>query len=365
MIASIPSPSTGTIDARSAHPQRLRADDRPRCHRRRLAVRPAARGAGIGTRKDDASAIAIWAVLAGVIGARLYHVVTDWDRFEGDLGRHRQDLGGRPRHPRRARSPGPRRPLGRPAPRHPDGRRAQHAPPRDAAGAGDRPVGQLVQPGALRPADRPAVGARDRRRAPPAGLPSARRSIRRSSTSRCGTSALCGCCCGSIGASGRPVASCWRVRDRLRRRTLLDRGLRIDPATRSGGCAGTSGSPWLDRGRWRLLFLIAHADKPNRPRCPARGGAGREDEAGELRSVSLRRVDDVVGETVKSMKPLTPAMTEDVAGGCGPRPPSLSENLETSDPPPGRTVRSVRSGWDGLRRPPAPVELTRYSSPGT
>jgi prolipoprotein diacylglyceryl transferase len=40
----------------------------------------------VGTR-DDASAIAIWAVLAGVIGARLYHVATDWDLFADDLGR--------------------------------------------------------------------------------------------------------------------------------------------------------------------------------------------------------------------------------------------------------------------------------------
>lgn len=41
---------------------------------------------GVGTR-DDASSIAIWAVLAGVIGARLYHVATDWDLFADDLGR--------------------------------------------------------------------------------------------------------------------------------------------------------------------------------------------------------------------------------------------------------------------------------------
>ncbi len=39
----------------------------------------------VGTR-DDASAIAVWAVLAGVIGARLYHVVTDYDRFRNDWG---------------------------------------------------------------------------------------------------------------------------------------------------------------------------------------------------------------------------------------------------------------------------------------
>jgi prolipoprotein diacylglyceryl transferase len=40
---------------------------------------------GVGTR-DDASAIAIGAVAAGVIGARLYHVATDWERFSDDLG---------------------------------------------------------------------------------------------------------------------------------------------------------------------------------------------------------------------------------------------------------------------------------------
>jgi prolipoprotein diacylglyceryl transferase len=38
----------------------------------------------VGT-ADDASSIAIWAVLAGIIGARLYHVATDWERFDGNL----------------------------------------------------------------------------------------------------------------------------------------------------------------------------------------------------------------------------------------------------------------------------------------
>ena len=37
----------------------------------------------IGTR-DDANAIGVWGVIAGVIGARLYHVFTDWERFEGN-----------------------------------------------------------------------------------------------------------------------------------------------------------------------------------------------------------------------------------------------------------------------------------------
>ena len=39
----------------------------------------------VGTR-DDASAIAVWAVIAGVLGARAYHVITDWSRFSDDLG---------------------------------------------------------------------------------------------------------------------------------------------------------------------------------------------------------------------------------------------------------------------------------------
>ncbi|HWL43792.1 MAG TPA: prolipoprotein diacylglyceryl transferase [Ilumatobacter sp.] len=40
---------------------------------------------GYGTR-DDASAIGMWGVAGGVVGARLYHVVTDWHRFKDNLG---------------------------------------------------------------------------------------------------------------------------------------------------------------------------------------------------------------------------------------------------------------------------------------
>jgi phosphatidylglycerol---prolipoprotein diacylglyceryl transferase len=36
--------------------------------------------------RDVAGQVGLWAALAGVIGARLYHVITDWHRFEGNLG---------------------------------------------------------------------------------------------------------------------------------------------------------------------------------------------------------------------------------------------------------------------------------------
>ena len=39
----------------------------------------------VGTR-EDAGSISMWAVAAGIVGARLYHVATDWERFDDDLG---------------------------------------------------------------------------------------------------------------------------------------------------------------------------------------------------------------------------------------------------------------------------------------
>lgn len=86
MIASIPSPSFNSIDIGPLSINlyglfiALGVVAAIWLFGRRLEER------GAGTR-DDASAIGLWAVLAGVIGARLYHVATDWHRFEDDLGK--------------------------------------------------------------------------------------------------------------------------------------------------------------------------------------------------------------------------------------------------------------------------------------
>jgi prolipoprotein diacylglyceryl transferase len=86
MIASIPSPSFNSIDIGPLSLNMyglmiaLGVVAAVWLFGRRLEER------GIGTR-DDASSIAIWAVLAGVVGARLYHVATDWNLFADDLAR--------------------------------------------------------------------------------------------------------------------------------------------------------------------------------------------------------------------------------------------------------------------------------------
>ena len=82
LLASIPSPSSGRLEI---GPLSLNAYGLMIAlgvvaavwlFGRRLEER------NIGTR-DDANAIGVWGVIAGVIGARLYHVFTDWSRFEG------------------------------------------------------------------------------------------------------------------------------------------------------------------------------------------------------------------------------------------------------------------------------------------
>ena len=85
LVASIPSPSSGTINV---GPLKIHA------YGLMIALGVVAgvwlmgrrfEQKGIGTR-DDANAISVWAVIAGVIGSRLYHVATEWSRlFEHHL----------------------------------------------------------------------------------------------------------------------------------------------------------------------------------------------------------------------------------------------------------------------------------------
>ena len=117
----------------------------------------------------------------GIIGARIYHVLTHPDDYFGPGKDAEQDplhLGGRRRDLRRA----PRR-RHRLRDRLPDRRpplleRRRRARPRPAARPGARPLRQLVQPGAVRAAHRPAVGPRDRPPQPgDPGRPRRRRAV--------------------------------------------------------------------------------------------------------------------------------------------------------------------------------------------
>lgn len=83
LFASLPSPSSSSL---SIGPLRLNAYGAMIAIGVVVAVMVFGRRLerrGVGTR-DDASTIALWAVPAGVVGGRIYHVITDWDRFEND-----------------------------------------------------------------------------------------------------------------------------------------------------------------------------------------------------------------------------------------------------------------------------------------
>ena len=81
VLASIPSPSSGAIHIGSFQ---IRAYGLMIA----LGVVAAVKFASVrwrqrGGNPEDISAIATWAVPAGLIGARLYHVITDYQRFRG------------------------------------------------------------------------------------------------------------------------------------------------------------------------------------------------------------------------------------------------------------------------------------------
>jgi prolipoprotein diacylglyceryl transferase len=81
VLASIPSPSDNAI---SLGPLDLRAYGLAIAAGVLASVAIAQRRwARRGGDPADISAIAVWAVLAGLVGARAYHVATDWRRFEG------------------------------------------------------------------------------------------------------------------------------------------------------------------------------------------------------------------------------------------------------------------------------------------
>lgn len=84
MFASIPSPSWSSL---SIGPIELRVYGFLIAVGVVLAIRRL--GSGLERFKtggsEAASSIGMWGVGAGLIGARLYHVVTEWDRFSGNL----------------------------------------------------------------------------------------------------------------------------------------------------------------------------------------------------------------------------------------------------------------------------------------
>lgn len=82
LLGIIPSPSSGSIHL---GPLRLNAYGLMIAIGVIVAVRIAGRRAenkGVGT-TEDISSIAMWAVPAGVLGGRAYHVLTDYQRFQG------------------------------------------------------------------------------------------------------------------------------------------------------------------------------------------------------------------------------------------------------------------------------------------
>lgn len=80
VVASIPSPSSGQLGPFTAYGLMIALGVVAAVW---LAQR---RWAARGGDPEDISAIALWAVPAGLIGARMYHVATDWRNYQGRWG---------------------------------------------------------------------------------------------------------------------------------------------------------------------------------------------------------------------------------------------------------------------------------------
>ena len=227
---------------RAAVDPRLRSDDRPRRDRRGLAGRPSSRGQGRRHPRGRQ--------LDGRVGGHRRRdrrtALSRRHRLELVRGRPRTDpadLEGWPRHPGRDPLRRARRDVGLQAPRDRACSRAQRCGAGVRARPGDRPMGQLVQPGAVRQANRSCRGrcGSTTTRSPPASRP-APPSTRRSCTSRCGTSRCASRCCESIVSSGFARAACSRCTSSATRSAGSgSRACASIPRTPPVGCASTSG----------------------------------------------------------------------------------------------------------------------------
>ncbi len=84
MFSSIPSPNSGSLDL---GPLTLRGYGLMIALGVLAAVWLAAkRFTDRSLSSDHAAGMAMWAVPAGIVGARVYHVITDWGRFTGNWG---------------------------------------------------------------------------------------------------------------------------------------------------------------------------------------------------------------------------------------------------------------------------------------
>lgn len=84
MFVSIPSPSSGSIEL---GPFTFRAYGLMiACGVVAAVVLAGRRFAQRGYSPDHAMGLAMWVVPAGLVGARAYHVITDWKRFRGNWG---------------------------------------------------------------------------------------------------------------------------------------------------------------------------------------------------------------------------------------------------------------------------------------
>ena len=156
--------------------------------------------------------VAAWAVPFGIVGGRLYHVITTWQPYFGAGGHpleRAQDLAGRPRHLGRRRARRARRLDRLPAPRGAVPALRRRAAPGIARRPGHRPVRQLVQQRALRRAARPAVGPGDPRVGPGRGPRGPRTRTARPSSSAPSSRRSCTSRSGAWWSRRR---SCWAER---------------------------------------------------------------------------------------------------------------------------------------------------------